>query len=72
MGDGTVVEQEKLLTSLHGKKQTAKIHVSVEIANLLKIYCVLNNKKMVEFATEMFSRELKEFRERLEEMRKVG
>ena len=40
---------------------TAKIHVSKEIANLLKIYCVLKNKKMTEYATEVLENELKHF-----------
>jgi hypothetical protein len=52
-------------------RSTAKIHISLETAELLKIYCVLNRLKMVEFTTEVIEKELKEFRRQLEAMRKL-
>jgi len=52
-------------------RSTAKIHVSLEAAELLKIYCVLNQLKMVEFTTELIEKELREFRRQLEAMRKL-
>jgi len=50
---------------------TAKIHVSLDTAELVKIYCVLNRLKMMEFTTEVLEKELKEFRKQLEAMRKL-
>jgi len=50
--------------------RTTKISISLEAAELVKIYCILNNKKMVDFTNEIFERELREFRKRLD-MRKL-
>jgi len=66
-----------MVTSIKGEEsaqscQTAKIHVSPEVADLVKIYCVLHRIKMVDFATEVLRRELKDFRHDLEILRKVG
>lgn len=52
-------------------RSTAKIHISLETAELLKIYCVLNRLKMVEFTTEVIEKELKEFRQQLERLRRL-
>ncbi len=54
-----------------GREQTAKLHVSAEIAELVRIYCVFNNKKMVDFTTEILERELQSFRKQLEVMRQL-
>ncbi len=52
--------------------QTAKIHISPEVADLVKLDCVRHRIKMVDFATEVLRRELKDFRLELENLRKVG
>ena len=58
-------------TAKNGASTTAKIHVSPEVADLLKVYCVLHGKRMVDYASEVLGRDLQEFRERLELLRKI-
>lgn len=69
---GGIGLQAQQLAGKGTKKDTAKIHISPEIANLLKIYCVLNDKKMVEYATEVFSKELKDFKVKLDALKRVN
>jgi len=50
---------------------TAKLHVSPEVADLVKIYCVLKRKKMSDFTTEVLSRELQNFKQKLETLKQL-
>lgn len=50
---------------------TAKLHVSPEVADLVKIYCVLKRKKMSDFTTEVLSRELQTFKQKLETLKRL-
>lgn len=51
--------------------KTAKLHVAPELAELIKIYCVLHNKNMQEFTNQILERELTPFKEQLEQLREI-
>ncbi len=51
--------------------KTSKLHVNPEIAELVKIYCVLHDIKMADFTTSVLENELKYFREELKNFRRV-
>jgi len=53
-------------------KKTSKLHVNPEIAELVKIYCVLTGEKMTQFTSRIIEKELQCFKERLEELRKLS
>ncbi len=48
-----------------------KLSVSIEVAELVKVYCVLHNKKMIDYVNEILSRELSEFKHDLENLKKL-
>ncbi|GEM_PF-5037462 len=52
-------------------ENTAKLHVSQEVANLVKVYCVLNKKGMTEFANEVFQNVLSDFKKNLEKLKEM-
>lgn len=56
---------------LMNEKNTAKLHVSQEVANLVKVYCVLNKKGMAEFANEVFQNVLNDFKKNLERLKEI-
>jgi len=53
------------------ERNTAKLHVSQEVANLVKVYCVLNKKGMAEFANEVFKNVLSDFKKKLEKLNEI-
>jgi len=48
------------------KKNTTKIEVQREVQELLKLYCVFNNTKMVDYVSQLIERELAEFKTNVE------
>ena len=59
--------KEKL--SSDSKARLASIKVKQDTANLIKIYCVFNNRKTSDFACEVFEIQLHDFKKRLEDLR---
>jgi len=53
-------------------QKTAKLHVNPEVAELVKIYCVLKGEKMTCFTSLVLEKELKGFKEKLSELRKIN
>lgn len=53
------------------ERNTAKLHVSQEVANLVKVYCVLNKKGMADFANEVFQNALSDFKKNLEKLKEI-
>ncbi|MBS3148335.1 hypothetical protein J4219_05600 [Candidatus Woesearchaeota archaeon] len=47
------------------------IKVSRDVALLLKTYCVINNRQMSDFTTEVLKEKLSEFNERLKRLREA-
>ena len=45
------------------------IKIPKEVANLLRIYCIFNNRKITEFVSELLTGELKEFKEKIDGMK---
>ena len=45
------------------------IKVPKETANLVRVYCIFNNKKVTEFATKVLEKELAEFKNQIEAMK---
>ncbi len=72
MGVSTNQERE----SQQGKEseqhsiELTSIKVKKETAELLRIYCVFNNKKMTDFVSEILQSELTDFQKRLAEWKK--
>lgn len=67
----TIQNNEKSTETTINSRKTAKIHVSQEVADLIKIYCVLHRKKMAEFTTEILTRELNGFKQNLKYLRRT-
>ena len=53
-------------------KTPVNIKVDKTIATLIGVYCKLNNLKIIDFATSVLSEKLKDFEERLKELRKLN
>ena len=51
------------------KEQLVNIKVKRNVANLLKVYCVLKQKKMSEIASTVLEKELDEFERKLKNLR---
>ena len=52
-------------------QKTAKLHVSQEVADLVKVYCVLKGKKMTNFTNEVLEDALIDFKRILERMKEL-
>jgi len=50
-------------------QQLTNIKVPKETADLVRVYCIFNNRKVTEFTTGVLDRELAGFRRRLEAVR---
>ena len=51
-------------------KKFINIKVNKEIADMLHIYCKLNNVKMLDFANKIFEEKFKGFKEQIKELNK--
>lgn len=49
----------------------ANIKVPKDTADLLRVYCIFNKRKVSEFATQILEKELSTFRQQLEAMKKI-
>lgn len=47
------------------------IKVPKKVANLVRVYCIFNNRKVSEFVTGILTKELKGFNEKVERMNKI-
>jgi len=63
VGEGRVRVTEKQLTNIKVPKETA---------DLVRVYCIFNNRKVTEFTTGVLDRELAEFRRKLEAIKRAG
>jgi len=53
------------------KRQFATIKTDLATVKLLRIYCALTGKTISDFIKELVDRELNEFKEKLERMKKI-
>lgn len=58
-------------TSRSTVRQLTNIKVPRETADLVRVYCIFNNKKVTKFATDVLNKELESFRKRLEAMKQL-
>jgi len=61
-GEGRVCITEKRLTNIKVPKETA---------DLVRVYCIFNNRKVTEFATEVLETHLEHFKMSLKDFRVV-
>ena len=50
----------------------ASIKIRRDIAELARVYCVLSNKKMSEFTSNIIEAELESFKKKLESLKQIA
>lgn len=73
-GDGNAEMRAKILNraicSQNEAQKFTSIKIREDLAKVIRVYCIFNNRKVYDFTEEIFEKELFEFKKKLDSLKK--